>query len=87
MIEDGGLRGREIESFGHEKLLRLASVAQLPGAILVEEDSLVCDVLIDQQQAFVVGRDDEALVELAQRADVCSKAIPVSGASRTFPLN
>jgi hypothetical protein len=27
-------------------------------------------VLIDQQQAFIVSRDDETLIELAQRADV-----------------
>jgi hypothetical protein len=28
-------------------------------------------VLIDQEQALIVGRDDETLVELAQGADVC----------------
>src|SRR5215216_4324743 len=43
---------------------------RLERTIFVEEYALVRNVLIDQQQPFIVSRDDETLLELAQRPDV-----------------
>ena len=51
-------------------MLRLRAALLFERAVFVEQDAFVCDVLIDQQQAFVVGGDDKAFLELAQRVDV-----------------
>ena len=50
-----------------------ATTSRFEGAILVEQHALMSDVLIDQQQALFVGRDDEAFVQLAQRTYVGRK--------------
>ena len=70
IVKHGRLRGRQIERLRHEQLLRVAASLRFQSPVLIEKYSLVSDVLIDQQQAFIVSRDDETLIELAQRADV-----------------
>jgi hypothetical protein len=57
--------------------LRFSAALGFKRTVFVEEHALVCDVLIDQEQTFVVGGDDEALFELAQRADVGREEFPV----------
>ena len=62
------LPGGEFDQNGHEQLLRFHAAAGLLAKHLLKEDALVGHVLVDDPQAIASGGHDEAVMNLAERA-------------------
>ena len=64
------LLGGELHDQRHQQALHLHAAGRALLHDLLEQDALVGHVLVDDPQAVAAGGDDEALVDLAQRAQV-----------------
>ena len=64
------LLGRELQDQRHQQALHLHAAGGALLHHLLEQDALVRHVLVDDPQAVAAGGDDEALVDLAERAQV-----------------
>ena len=63
---------RELYGLGNQQALGLDRAAEARRRQLLIQDSLVRDVLINDQQAFVVAADDVAVVHLAKDPDAAA---------------
>ncbi len=61
---------REIEQQRHQKLLALHAALSLLPQDFFEQNALVRDMLVDDPKAVASGRDDEAVVNLAERPKI-----------------
>ena len=77
LIGDAGvvelLRGRELNHQGQQQALGLDRIPGAGRQHLFEQNPFVGHVLIDDPQAVARGRDDEAVVDLAQRTKVLQR--------------
>ncbi len=69
-VKDRSLRRRQVKRFRNQETVATRPGAPIPARDTYQKDAFVSYVLVDEQQAFVVGGDDEAFVELAERTDV-----------------
>ena len=56
-------------------------------SILIEEDSLVSNMLIDEQQALIVRRHDKTLIQLTERTNVWRQRSQRKPHERIFELS
>ena len=57
----------QIERFRKQQILRLDRPLGFTSPKFIEQDSFMCDVLIYQQQSFIVRGDDKTFVKLSER--------------------
>ncbi len=73
------LAGRQIEQNRHQKLLAFHAALRLLAQHFLEQNALVRHVLIDDPQAIAPGRDDEAVVNLAERPKIGKRGQALRG--------
>ncbi len=81
-LEGDGLSRGEVDRLGQQELLARGRRVAPRVAEPLEEDPLVRDVLVDEQQPLLVRRHDEALADLAERADVAAQLARAVGHRR-----